>query len=289
MNLREMELFGTLMRVGTTIETARLLGISQPGVSAQLKRLESRLGMALFHRTGNRLEPTQEAEAIYALSGPIFAAQAQIRAKLPALRNRATRPLAISATPALVDGFLGPFLVKAGYGEWKNALDLRINSPEEDLRNGLADIGLQMAFPPKVEFHAYTVGSSTLVAVIREDHELARRETVDCRAISCQPLVCFDPEWSPMGAHVQRAFSAQGLVYSPACTVPYCANVCALVKACGGVGIVDEMTARSCEGQGMAWRQIDGLSGIAIVAFHRRNEPLRAAAGNLLKCFRSSD
>jgi len=72
MDLRELELFGTLMRVGTTIETARLLGISQPSVSGQLKRLESRLGFSLFHRTGNRLEPTREANELFALSMPIF-------------------------------------------------------------------------------------------------------------------------------------------------------------------------------------------------------------------------
>lgn len=35
MNLREMELFGTLMRVGTVTETAKLLGISQPSVSTR--------------------------------------------------------------------------------------------------------------------------------------------------------------------------------------------------------------------------------------------------------------
>ena len=72
MDLRELELFGTLMRVGTTTETARLLGISQPGVSGQLKRLESRLGVSLFHRTGNRLEPTHEANELFALAVPIF-------------------------------------------------------------------------------------------------------------------------------------------------------------------------------------------------------------------------
>lgn len=84
MNLRELELFGTLMRVGTTTETARLLGISQPAVSGQLKRLEGRLGMSLFHRTGNRLEPTREANELFAMAMPIFSTHATIRSKLRA-------------------------------------------------------------------------------------------------------------------------------------------------------------------------------------------------------------
>lgn len=40
MDLTEVELFGTLMQTGTATETARVLGISQPGVSARLKRME---------------------------------------------------------------------------------------------------------------------------------------------------------------------------------------------------------------------------------------------------------
>ena len=130
MNLREMELFGTLMRVGTTTETAKLLGISQPSVSAQLKRLEANLGISLFHRTGNRLEATREANELFALSAPIFSTYAQVRARLPALRNAAARPVAISATPALVEGFLGPILIRAGYQNWRKRLILRVNSPE---------------------------------------------------------------------------------------------------------------------------------------------------------------
>ncbi|MFC3058686.1 LysR family transcriptional regulator [Paenirhodobacter populi] len=282
MNLREMELFGTLMRVGTTTETARLLGISQPGVSAQLKRLEANLGISLFHRTGNRLEPTREANEIFALSAPIFSTHAQIRARLPTLRSQASRPVAISATPALVEGFLGPILIRAGYQNWKKRLILRVNSPEEDLRKGTADIGLQMAFPPKAEFQAHTIGQSTLVAVLRTDHPLAREDDLFCDTIAAHPMVCYNADWSPMGATIRAAFEAQGLVYDPACVVPFCANVCDMVRACGGVGIVDAMTAREYAMQGLVSRRIVDMPPVAILAFHRRNEPLSAPVQDFL-------
>ena len=87
MNLRELELFGTLMRVGTTIETARVLGISQPGVSAQIRRLEAQLGFALFRRKGNRLEPTAEADQLMAAAAPAFAAQAALNLRIEGLRH----------------------------------------------------------------------------------------------------------------------------------------------------------------------------------------------------------
>lgn len=282
MDLREMELFGTLMRVGTTMETARLLGISQPGVSAQLKRLESRLGVSLFHRTGNRLQPTSEAEDIYRMASPIFNTHAQIKARLPALRSQASRPAVVSATPALVEGFLGPVFARAGYLGWRKRLTLMVGSPEEDLRDRVADIGVQMALPPKAEFQAHAIGQNALVAVIDAGHELARRDRVDCEAISSHPLVCYDPDWSPMGARIREAFAARGLRYDPACTVPYCANVCAMVRACGGVGIVDHGTAEGQEGHGLVWRPIIDVPDVSIIAFYRRNEPTRGVVRDLL-------
>ncbi|WP_321503955.1 LysR family transcriptional regulator [Breoghania sp.] len=282
MNLREMELFGTLMRVGTTTETARVLGISQPGVSAQLKRLESRLGISLFQRTGNRLEPTAEALEIYEQAKPIFATQARIRSRLPAMRDRYAEPVIIAATPILVEWYLGPALVAAGYDNWKKTLEIRIHDPVEDLRSRIADIGLQMAVPPKVEFHAHMVGSSALVAVMREGHELAARKRLSCSDIASHPLVCYDADWSPMGSSIRDAFQGGGLTYEPSCTVPFCANVCALVLSCGGIGIVDEMTARGYERAGIIWRPVHDIPDISIIAFHRRNEPLRSVTQDLL-------
>ena len=288
MDLRELELFGTLMRVGTTTETARLLGISQPSVSGQLKRLESRLGFSLFHRTGNRLEATQEANELFALSMTIFNTHALVRSKLPTLRNLASRPVAISATPALVESFIGPVLIRAGYRNWKKRIVLRVHSPEDDLRNGEADIGLQMALPPKAEFQAYVVGQTSLVAVMQADHPLAQSAKLNCAAVSTQPLVCYNADWSPMGESIRSAFAAQGLAYDPVCMVPFCANVCSMVRACGGVGIVDAMTARDYAMQGLVSREIVDIPPVSIIAFHRRNEPLRAPVQGFLAALRKS-
>lgn len=276
------------MRVGTTTETARLLGISQPSVSGQLKRLESRLGFSLFHRTGNRLEPTHEANELFALSLTIFNTHAQIRSKLPTLRNLASRPVAVSATPALLESFIGPVLIRAGYRNWKKHIVLHVHSPEDDLRKGVADIGLQMALPPKAEFQAYKVGQASLVAVLRTDHPLAQSEALTCATVSAHPLVCYNPDWSPMGAIIRAAFAAQGLSYEPACMVPFCANVCSMVRACGGVGIVDAMTARDYAMQGLVARSIIDIPDVSVIAFHRRNEPLRAPVQTFLTALRAS-
>jgi DNA-binding transcriptional LysR family regulator len=204
------------------------------------------------------------------------------------LRNLASRPVSVSATPALVESFIGPILIRAGYQNWKKRIVMRVHSPEDDLRREDADIGLQMALPPKAEFQAHKVGQTPLVAVLRTDHPLARFETLTCLAISLHPLVCYNADWSPMGSMIRDAFAARGLSYDPACAVPFCANVCSLVRACGGVGIVDAMTARDYTMHGLVWRPIADIPDVSIIAFHRRNEPLRAPVQDLLTAFRKS-
>lgn len=88
-----------------------------------------------------------------------------------------------------------------------------------------------------------------------------------------------------MGGTIRRAFQSHGMAYDPDCVVPFCANVCSLVRACGGVGIVDEMTARDYSMRGLVSRPIIDMPKVAIMAFHRRNEPVRAPVQELLEAF----
>ena len=282
MDLAEIELFGTLMRVGTTVETARILGLSQPAVSARLKRLESRVGFSLFHRSGNRLEPSAEAQELYAETGAVFAAQTEIRSRIEALRSHAMRPVTLAATPAVVEGFLAARLADAGYQGWARSLRIWIGEPENDVRSGRADIGMQMAAPPRAEFEAQTLMEVPLYAVMRADHPLGRRSAPDLAELRGEPLVCYDPDWSPMGGAIRRAFRAHGLDYRLACQVPFCSTVCHMVAACGGVGVIDQLTVDALTDPRLIARPLRQIPPIPLIAFHRRGEPLRVHAQDLL-------
>src|ERR1051325_4396964 len=63
MDIRLLEAFRAVLEQGSVTQAAAVLGVTQPAVSAQLTRLESELGFALFERSGKRLRPTSEAIA----------------------------------------------------------------------------------------------------------------------------------------------------------------------------------------------------------------------------------
>jgi len=61
MNLRQLEAFHEVMITGSVTESARNLGRTKPGISAQIAALEDDVGYKLFDRRGGRLHPVPEA------------------------------------------------------------------------------------------------------------------------------------------------------------------------------------------------------------------------------------
>ena len=62
MNVRQLEIFRTVVAFGGVANAATNLGISQPAISRMIKHTEEKLGFQLFKRMGRRLYPTDEAD-----------------------------------------------------------------------------------------------------------------------------------------------------------------------------------------------------------------------------------
>lgn len=89
MELYQLRAFVTVARLGHVTKAAEALCVTQPAVTAQLKGLESSLGVALFDRTGGRLSLTRagekllpQAEALLALAGDLLGAARHMQGEL---------------------------------------------------------------------------------------------------------------------------------------------------------------------------------------------------------------
>ena len=69
--LKPLRAFCQVARLGSVSRAAEALYVSQPAVSQQLQALERELGARLFERSGRRLLPTAEGEALYELARPL--------------------------------------------------------------------------------------------------------------------------------------------------------------------------------------------------------------------------
>lgn len=73
MRLRHIEVFNAVMLTGSVSAAARMINVTQPAVSRTLQHAELQLGFPLFQRTGGRLVPTAEAQALYPHIERLFA------------------------------------------------------------------------------------------------------------------------------------------------------------------------------------------------------------------------
>ena len=67
LNAQWLETFTVLCETGHFTRTAELRGMTQPGVSQHLRKLENQVGQALLSRQGRSLSPTPAGEAVLAV------------------------------------------------------------------------------------------------------------------------------------------------------------------------------------------------------------------------------
>ena len=72
LNYRHLHYFWATAREGSVTAAAELLHVSQPAVSAQIKKLERSLGHELFDRSGRTMELTSEGRIVMDYADEIF-------------------------------------------------------------------------------------------------------------------------------------------------------------------------------------------------------------------------
>lgn len=82
LNYHHLRYVWAVEREGGVSAAARALHVSQPTVSAQLRKLETDLGTPLFHREGRRLVLTETGRLVYRYAEQIFGLGAELEARL---------------------------------------------------------------------------------------------------------------------------------------------------------------------------------------------------------------
>ncbi|MBT2188189.1 LysR substrate-binding domain-containing protein [Sphingobium nicotianae] len=103
--LAAVRAFEAAARLLNFTEAAQALGMSQAAVSYQIKTLEERLGVPLFHRTGRRVELTSQGQA---LAPVIIRAFDEMRTGFANLRADTASVLTISCTQSFAHLWLAP-------------------------------------------------------------------------------------------------------------------------------------------------------------------------------------
>lgn len=258
MNLRQIEVFRATMLTGSTADAARLLHVSQPGISRMIGHIEVQLGVRLFERGKGRLRPTPEAHALYAEVEQVYRGVQRIDERAKAIKAGSGVPLRVLASPSTLLEIV-PAAVASLTADYPDSLIYLESQLVRDmvrlLSNGEADVGisnLPIDHPPLV---SEVLGSWSLSCVFQRGHRFEREASLPISEIVKEKLIAFSPD-TPQGRLVAEHYPHTLGQGTRRIEVRSGQVACALAAAGAGVAVVDNLTARGWRHDQLSFRPI---------------------------------
>jgi len=213
------------------------LGLTQPALSDQVKKLEERFSVLLFHRHKRVVKLTPLGEQLLEITRKKFQLEAQAIDLLSAHQSLEKGNLSVAAdTPLHVVPLIGQF--KKNYEGI--SVSMRIGNAEEII-SGLLDfsfdIGIVADMSDDDRFHSVILCEDPLVAFVSKQNPLAARDGITLKELSDAPLIIREPG-SRTRNQTEREFENAGLSIKIAMEVQGREAAREAVAANIGVGIV---------------------------------------------------
>src|SRR5262245_40206687 len=110
MDLRQLRTLVAVVEAGGVSAAARVLHISQPALSRQIREFENELDLRLFDRVGRRIVPTAAGKEILERGRRLLTEAESLRQRARALRDGQTGLLRVGAPAHFMESFVPPFL-----------------------------------------------------------------------------------------------------------------------------------------------------------------------------------
>ncbi|MDE1993222.1 MAG: LysR family transcriptional regulator [Rhizobiaceae bacterium] len=274
--LRQLQILREVLRSGSERYAARLLKISQPAVSQQIKQLEAALGLKLFLREKNRLIPTHQAWELYRDIEVGFASLDRVGRSVATLKGE--EPSAISlAAPGIFCFRLLPQVVRALRNrDPSHSAHIRSGSYQqtaEHILNGRADLGISRLPLDERIFEWQPVATARNICLFHPEHRFAAKELVVAEDLVGEPLIDIEPQFS---AHQMNINALRYMGVEPDIAVEFDASGhdAGFVAAGIGVSITNQVIAREYGHFGLSSRPFEPGAVYHYVVFWRRGRTL---------------
>jgi DNA-binding transcriptional LysR family regulator len=196
-DLVSLDLFASVVDLGSVSRAAAAHGISQPSASARIAGLERHLGINLLHRAPGGSVPTAEGALVADWVGQLLTAAGDLEAGLGSLRTRRGRRVRVAATQTLAELHLPGWLagVRDRYPTTPVSLEeAGAADVVAQVRDGKADLGFIESATATAGLSSTGVGTDLLVVVVDPGHPWARRRgRLDAATLAAMALVTRQP------------------------------------------------------------------------------------------------
>jgi LysR family transcriptional regulator, low CO2-responsive transcriptional regulator len=175
MRLTQLRSFHAVARAGGFTGGAKLLHISQPTVTTQVRFLEETYGIELFYRRGHKVKLTPLGEQLYAMAQKIFALEADTVHLLEDSGELRSGHLRVGA--------VGPFHVTEMLARFNRRfpgidVSVRVGNSEkvlEALVDYRTDVAVLAQFTDDPRFHSVPYSRHPVVVFVHRSHRFAGR------------------------------------------------------------------------------------------------------------------
>lgn len=279
MELTPLRYLRAIADAGTMTVAAQRLGLSQPTLSAAVRKLEEELGVDLFSRTGRGLTPTEAClvllehtdQAVRSVDAGVRAVRALAGLEAGTVRIGAGATVVTYLLPGVVQRFRQRYA------------DLRVSVREagssqvaEALLKGELDLGvvtLPVNIPGSNELMTVARASDELRLIAPPGHALAGKSDFAWEDLRREPVVGFEAG-SSVRAVIDQAAAVHGVSLEVVVELRSIEGIARMVRAGVGVGFVSRMALSDTAS--LACRDGRVVRGLALVR-RRDRSPAPAA------------
>lgn len=211
MEIRQLEYLVAVLDEGGFTRAAERVHVTQPGISAQVRRLERELGAELVDRTGRTVRPTAAGAAVLPYARAALAAVDGARTAVEELAGLVRGRVVLGTVVG--GGAVGLPALLAEFRRRHPAVEFELLEATSDellraVREGRLDVALAgMAGEPPPGLRGHVLSDEELVAVVARDDpwpvEAPPGEPVPVAALTGRPLIALPP-----GTGVRSALDA---------------------------------------------------------------------------------
>jgi len=281
MDLRQLRYFVTLFEEGSVTKAARRLGVVQPALSMQIRKLEEEFHTQLFLRTSRGVDPTFAGEAFYKKATAILDEIRSAEAYLRDSSKEVAGDLAVGLMPSLSISALAPAV--AEFNKTYPSVKIRVIEAYSDYL--IENLEKQI-----VDFAIINddgnAGDAELVPLYTDSLVYVTAETESCEAVSLKdiqgPSLVLPSMRQGMRRTLDRQFSRMDLAASPRIRIDSLNGVLGLVASGGFSTVLPSLAVRHLVAEGkVSIRPIEPeISHNVVVAYSPKHPP--TLAGRIL-------
>ncbi|MFJ3640490.1 LysR family transcriptional regulator [Streptomyces sp. NPDC090108] len=289
MELRQLKYFLAVAQEANFTRAAELVHVSQPGISTQIRQLESDLGATLIDRSGRGARLTAVGEVALGHARSVLAAVDSLRQAVEEMNGLVRGRLVVGMVTACTVAPL--FEALSSFHRAHPGVELSLVEDDsaglvERVREGSLDLALVgTAGKPPAGLDAWQIVAEPVVAAVPPGHPLAAREYVALAELGSYPLICL-PRGTGIRAVLDQAAAALGLSLPISLEAGAPGAVVNLAERGLGVAVLSASMAGQDKGlRPLAITDVDTLAVLSLVSTPSGSPALRELMAHCRRAF----